>query len=60
MLNIERALKDERLLRALTGMNCQSFEKLLVAFSSTYQQAQQQKKRIRAVGGGRKASLKTA
>ena len=44
MLNIERALKNERLLRALTGMNCQSFEKLLVAFSSTYQQAQQQKK----------------
>lgn len=60
MLNIERALNDERLLRALSGMNRPAFEQLLIAFDSTYQEIQLNQPRIRAIGGGRKAQLKTA
>lgn len=60
MLNIERALNDERLLRALSGMNRPAFEQLLITFDSTYQEIQINKPRNRGIGGGRKARLKTA
>lgn len=60
MLNIERALNDERLLRALSGMNRQAFEQLLATFDLVYQEIQLNQPRIRAIGGGRKAQLKTA
>jgi hypothetical protein len=33
MLDIERVLKQDRLLRALTGLNRKVFEELLIAFS---------------------------
>lgn len=58
MLNIERVLKQDRLLRALTGLNRKAFEALLVAFSPLYEQARQTQPRQRAVGGGRKARLR--
>jgi hypothetical protein len=57
MLNIERALKQERLLRALTGMNRKAFEELLPTFSNIYEQQVRQQPRNRAFGGGRKARL---
>lgn len=59
MLKIERLLKEDRLLRALTGMNKKAFEALLPLFEQTYQQSQQNRPRTRAVGGGRKARLQT-
>ncbi|NJL38578.1 MAG: transposase [Leptolyngbyaceae cyanobacterium SM1_4_3] len=57
MLNIERALKQDRLLRALTGLNRKAFDALLPTFSAVYEQSLLGHPRQRAVGGGRKARL---
>ncbi len=58
MLNIERALKQDRLLRAITGLNRKAFEALLPTFSALYEQEVRQQPRQRALGGGRKARLR--
>jgi hypothetical protein len=62
MLNLERILQNDRLMRAMTGLNRKAFENLLPSFSETYQQRQMQSKdkRQRALGGGRKATLRTS
>jgi DDE superfamily endonuclease/Helix-turn-helix of DDE superfamily endonuclease len=61
MLNIERALKQDRLLRAMTGLNRKAFDALLPTFNEVYEQVQrEQPRRQRALGGGRKARLRTA
>lgn len=59
MLNLERALNQDRLLRALTGLNRQAFNALLPSFKQAYQASQIAAKpqRQRAMGGGRKARL---
>jgi hypothetical protein len=57
MLDIERALNQDRLLRALTGLNRKAFDALLADFSTLYEQSRQTRPRQRAVGGGRKARL---
>lgn len=57
MLDIQRVLKQDRLVRALTGLNRKAFDQLLVAFSPVYEQSRQTPLRQRAVGGGRKARL---
>ena len=59
MLNIERALKQDRLLRAMTGLNRKAFDALLPTFSAVYEQERLQHPRQRAIGGGRKARLRT-
>lgn len=59
MLDVERALNQDRLLRALTGLNRQAFDALLETFSPVYEQTRQTQARQRAVGGGRKARLLT-
>ena len=59
MLNTERALKQDRLLRAMTGLNRKAFEALLPTFSAVYEQTQLEQPRQRALGGGRKARLRT-
>ena len=58
MLNIERALNQERLLRALTGLNRKAFDTLLPTFSEVYEQTLNQRTRQRAPGAGRKARLR--
>ena len=58
MLNIERALKQDRLLRAMTGLNRKAFDALLPSFSTAYEQEVLQSPRQRAFGGGRKARLR--
>jgi hypothetical protein len=60
MLNLERILQNDRLMRAMTGLNRKAFENLLPSFSEAYQQRQMQSqdKRQRALGGGRKATLR--
>lgn len=58
MLNIERALKQNRLLRALTGLNRKAFDALLPTFNAVYEQDLLKQSRQRAVGGGRKARLR--
>lgn len=57
MLNIERALKQDRLLRAMTGLNRKAFEALLPTFSTIYDKQVRSLPRKRAFGGGRKARL---
>ena len=57
MLNIDRVLRQDRLLRALTGLNRQAFEALLPTFSEIYTQSLLERPRQRAIGGGRKARL---
>lgn len=59
MLNIEGALKQDRLLRALTGLNRKAFDALLPTFSTIYLDIQINLPRQRALGGGRKARLLT-
>ncbi len=57
MLDIERALKQDRLLRALTGLNRKAFDALLPTFSEIYKQTRFSQPRQRAIGGGCKARL---
>ena len=58
MLDIQRALKQDRLLRALTGLNRKAFDALLPMFSEVYEQTCRIQPRQRAIGGGRKARLR--
>ncbi len=57
MLDIQKVLNRERLLRALTGLNRKAFDGLLETFSPLYEQTRSSQPRQRAVGGGRKARL---
>ena len=61
MLNIERILSQDRLLRATTGLNRKAFEDLLVKFEEVYLSWPQkrEKPRKRKLGAGRKARLTT-
>lgn len=61
MLNLDRILKQDRLLRAMTGLNRKAFEKLLPIFTAAYESSRsgEHQKRQRAPGGGRKATLRT-
>lgn len=58
-MNIEKAFKDNRLSKALTGMTIEEIDNLLITFEQAYIQSIYSKKRIRKVGGGRKGSLPT-
>ena len=58
MLSIERVLKQERLMLAMTGFNKETFEALLFDFSNVYEQQVLSAPRQRALGGGRKARLR--
>lgn len=64
MMNINRALKNERLMQALTGLNAKEFLDLLPIFTVVWQTKKQAEHRLnftgqRAFGGGRKGFLKT-
>lgn len=52
MINLHRALNNDRLLRALTGLNQQAFDELLPAFTAAWQAQMQAQVRQRAPGGG--------
>ena len=39
MLDLERILKQDRLIRAITGLNRKAFEGLLPSFTTAYQQS---------------------
>jgi hypothetical protein len=61
MLNIERILCQDRLLRATTGLNRKAFEILLEQFRQVYfaEFDKRETPRKRKMGGGRKGRLKT-
>ena len=60
MLNVKRALRSDRLMKALTGMTIAEFNTLLPTFSDALKKsrAAQKPDRKRAVGGGRKHTLR--
>ncbi|NEP20455.1 MAG: hypothetical protein F6J97_26840 [Leptolyngbya sp. SIO4C1] len=58
MLDINRILKSDRLMGALTGLNRAAFDALVPSFTQAYQAAQlSSKQRQRAPGAGRKANI---
>ena len=59
MLNIEKILRQDRLLRATTGLNRKAFETLLIKFEEVYLASHhgREKPRKRKMGAGRKARL---
>ena len=60
MLDINRILENDRLLRALTGLNRTAFDQLLPSFSQAFEAVQSTtKRRQRAPGAGRKANIAT-
>ena len=63
MLDLERVKKDERLLRALTGLNFKALEALKAPFAQALSEApiprRSKQPRERLVGGGRKPRLAT-
>jgi hypothetical protein len=61
MLNLERIFKQDRLIRAMTGLNLKAFEALLPSFAEAYRQSliKPEIGRKRGLGGGRKATLRT-
>ena len=54
MVNLERILNNDRLMRAMTGLNRKAFESLLPSFTQAYEESRlrPEMKRKRAVGGG--------
>jgi hypothetical protein len=52
MINLHRALHNDRLLRALTGLNRKAFDDLLPAFNDAWLAQMQAQVRKRAPGGG--------
>jgi hypothetical protein len=63
MINIQKILTKDRLLRAMTGLNRKAFENLLETFEEVYnkeEEAEAEKRpRQRKRGGGRKARLES-
>lgn len=62
MINIERALRNNRLMLALTGVTPQEFENLIPAFSQSWieeKRKQHRKAKERKIGAGRKGFLKS-
>jgi hypothetical protein len=59
VLNIEKILRQDRLLRATTGLNRKAFETLLIKFKEVYRafEHRSKKSRKRKIGAGRKALL---
>jgi hypothetical protein len=62
MINIERALRSNRLMLALTGVTPQEFENLIPSFSQSWieeKRKQHRKAKERKIGAGRKGFLKS-
>jgi Helix-turn-helix of DDE superfamily endonuclease len=61
MLNLERILTQDRLTRAITGLNRKAFEEILPSFTQAYRHSLEKPVGAsqRAPGGGRKATLRT-
>lgn len=59
-MDIDKVLKNPRLTRAVLGVSRQAFESLLETFEHVLLEQQKNKKRKRAVGGGRIGRIKPA
>ncbi len=58
MININRVLKNDRVMRSLTGLNRKAFNELLVPFAAALEEAKYAKPRHRAPGAGSKPRLR--
>ncbi len=56
-MNIEKAFKSDRLLKALTGVTNLEFERLLFQFTNILLKKSNSKERQRKIGGGRKGAI---
>lgn len=59
-MDIDCVLKNPRLMKAILGVSSAEFQSLLITFEEVLREAQTQKKRKRAVGGGRIGRIKPA
>jgi len=59
MIDLERAMKSERLMKALTGQSVTEFQELAPRLAEGLSKAGAKQKRQRAAGGGRKHTLKS-
>lgn len=59
MINVTKALKNNRVMKSLTGLTTEEFVLLLAMFTNTLLIEAKAKSRKRRVGGGRKGSLIT-
>lgn len=59
MVNIDGAFKNNRLMKALTGMTIEEFNGILPEFKRVLRKHFDREDRQRAIGGGRKGELKT-
>lgn len=57
-MDIDHVLKNPRLIRAILGVSAAEFESLLGTFTQIWREAAENKKRKRAVGGGRIGKIK--
>jgi hypothetical protein len=65
MINIQRAMKSNRVLKSLTGLNIEKFKELakyfeIILIEEVAKKRKSVKNRIRAEGGGNKHTLATA
>ncbi|GHU19547.1 hypothetical protein FACS189472_09490 [Alphaproteobacteria bacterium] len=60
MLSFEMVLKNDRLMKSLTGLSREEFEVLLPTFEQVWKESLASKERQRAVGGGLKGLLPDA
>lgn len=58
-MDIDRVLRNPRLVRAILGVSAKEFESLLATFTQVWREAAENKKRERAVGGGRIGKIKS-
>ena len=58
MMDLQRALKEPRLMKALTGLTPQEFQRLLVTFAPLLEEEAQAKTRERKPGAGKKGALR--
>lgn len=57
-MDIDKVLRNPRLIRAVLGVSTTEFEALLVTFTQIWREAAMNKKRERAMGGGRIGRIK--
>lgn len=62
MISLARAMRDDRSMKAITGMSVKAFKLLLIDFQEAYNQIIEEenkgRKRIRKEGGGRRGKIK--
>ena len=59
-MDIKKVIRNERMLKAVTGVTAAEFRSLLIVFSQVLREEMAKKERKRKIGGGRKGKIKAA